>query len=231
MKCHRFWDSGCYGPLHLKYVAHRYVYMDFRDHHVVRVSDKPSTDTDDSGETDAETPYIIIRYFCLSHSAFPFQPLREITQLQYPSWPDFGTTSRPSHLLELIKQSDGIARAYSTVRFNEYEPEPEGQRPVMVHCSAGCGRTGTFCTVDSVLDILKRRRAEGALRSKKSADERSSQKGWTYDDENLDLIAKTVGDLRTQRPSMIQNLSQFVLCYETVLEWITSQMTPEEALT
>lgn len=26
---------------------------------------------------------------------------------------------------------------------------------VLVHCSAGCGRTGTFCTVDSVIDMLR----------------------------------------------------------------------------
>jgi protein-tyrosine phosphatase len=47
--------------------------------------------------------------------------------------------------------------------------------------------------------------------------------GWIYND-NLDLIAKTVADFRTQRPSMIQNLSQFVLCYESVLEWMIVQM-------
>ncbi|KAF9892388.1 hypothetical protein FE257_002165 [Aspergillus nanangensis] len=32
------------------------------------------------------------------------------------------------------------------------------------------------------------------------------------------------------RPSMVQNLSQFVLCYESVLEWITSQMAEENKL-
>ena len=51
--------------------------------------------------------------------------------------------------------------------------------------------------------------------------------GWTCNEE-LDLIAKTVADFRTQRPSMVQNLSQFVLCYESVLEWVVAQMLEEE---
>jgi len=40
------------------------------------------------------------------------------------------------------------------------------------------------------------------------------------DDDTIDLIAQTVEDFRGQRLSMVQSLRQFVLCYETVLEWI-----------
>jgi len=40
------------------------------------------------------------------------------------------------------------------------------------------------------------------------------------DDESVDLIQKTVEDFREQRLSMVQSLRQYVLCYETVLEWI-----------
>src|SRR6201999_3407161 len=98
------------------------------------------------------------RHFTLHHSAFPFQPLREVTQLQYSYWPDFGTTSQPTHLLRLIEQCNKLVRASSSNRVGRYEPEPEGQRPILVHCSAGCGRTGTFCTVDSVIDMLKRQK-------------------------------------------------------------------------
>lgn len=188
---------------------------------------KPSVDAEKAPvEHAADNPFIIVRHFSLSHSAFPFHPLREITQLQYPYWPDFGTTSQPSHLLELIEQCNKVIRATSTTSFNSYEPEPGGQRPVLVHCSAGCGRTGAFCTVDSVLDMLKRQRAEGAIHFQGPANKGPSGGGWVYD-EKLDLVAKTVGDFRTQRPSMVQNLSQFVLCYESVLEWVVSQIAEE----
>jgi protein-tyrosine phosphatase len=45
---------------------------------------------------------------------------------------------------------------------------------------------------------------------------------WIHDG-NVDLIAKTVEEFRHQRLSMVQSLRQFVLCYETVLEWLVLQ--------
>jgi protein-tyrosine phosphatase len=46
--------------------------------------------------------------------------------------------------------------------------------------------------------------------------------GWV-DDDQVDLIAKTVEDFRVQRLSMVQSLRQFVLCYESVMEWLVEQ--------
>lgn len=45
---------------------------------------------------------------------------------------------------------------------------------------------------------------------------------WLLKDDE-DLISKAVADLRDQRLSMVQSLRQFVLCYETVLEWSVRQ--------
>jgi protein tyrosine phosphatase len=45
---------------------------------------------------------------------------------------------------------------------------------------------------------------------------------WVNDDD-VDLIAKTVEDFRLQRLSMVQSLRQFVLCYESVMEWLVEQ--------
>ncbi|EAW13318.1 putative protein tyrosine phosphatase (Pyp1) [Aspergillus clavatus NRRL 1] len=213
VKCHRYWESGQYGPLRVNNFSEKTINMKSSESRQIKPqSNKPSSDVSE----DAGDPCIIVRHFGLSHSSFPFQPLREVTQLQYPYWPDFGTTSQPSHLLQLIDECNAVTRATSSTGFDSREAEPEGQRPVLVHCSAGCGRTGTFCTVDSVLDMLKRQRTERTIQS------RGDKEGFNSD--NLDLIAKTVADFRTQRPSMIQNLSQFVLCYESVLEWIVGHM-------
>ena len=41
--------------------------------------------------------------------------------------------------------------------------------------------------------------------------------------DDQDLIEKTVEDFRHQRLSMVQSLRQFVLCYESVLEWLVEQ--------
>lgn len=54
----------------------------------------------------------------------------------------------------------------------------------------------------------------------------SEEDGWMLKDDE-DLVARTVSDFRLQRVSMVQTLRQFVLCYETVLEWIVGQM-PEK---
>jgi protein-tyrosine phosphatase len=251
-----------------------------------------------------EPPHVIVRKFALSHTAHPFSPIREVTQLHYPSWPDFGAPAQPSHLLALVelanimqrgvpprdapgtstsapvpRQNSGLTGdAASNPSFAHHSSDqdssagfrrtdgdgmplawPEGPgpqkhpRPLLVHCSAGCGRTGAFCTVDSVIDMLKRqkqhmlghatttitRRAQpGPLVSDPDGDITMSEgtagadplaiaqrdtplnidTSW-LDDDNVDLIAQTVEDFRGQRLSMVQSLRQFVLCYETVLEW------------
>jgi protein-tyrosine phosphatase len=54
-------------------------------------------------------------------------------------------------------------------------------------------------------------------------DEKSDVAGdWIFD-QDMDLVEKTVEDFREQRLSMVQSLRQYVLCYETVLEWIAQQ--------
>jgi protein tyrosine phosphatase len=132
---------------------------------------------------------------------------------------------------------------------------------MLVHCSAGCGRTGAFCTVDSVIDMMKRKRLskmpgggqpqvqassfdvpmdlddaispmtnrqmsfkfnldhQPKFEERQVEDHQSLDLSWMQD-ESLDLIQKTVEDFREQRLSMVQSLQQYVLCYETILEWV-----------
>ncbi|KAL8337584.1 hypothetical protein RB598_006470 [Gaeumannomyces tritici] len=148
--------------------------------------------------TASETSFVIVRKFALSHSAHPFAPIREITHLHYPSWPDFGAPAQPSHLLALVELANVMQRAAlpldvssaiaasadkeklspqdsNNVRDFVHEvwnDDPVGEsqaRPILVHCSAGCGRTGTFCTVDTVVDMLKRQRQKAAAKQSQSA--------------------------------------------------------------
>ena len=228
-KCHPYWQSGNYGPLRVSCVSQKCVYINSPDQQAEDLLPKPSSSIDAQNAfmlEPADNPFIIVRHFSLSHAAFPFKPLREVIQLHYPHWPDFGTTSQPSQLLRLLEECNQ-AKKVTSPTFDDSGPDPESHRPVIVHCSAGCGRTGAFCTVDSVLDMLKRQRAEGAISFVEQPvrkEGHANDSSWVFD-QDLDLIAKTVGDFRTQRPSMVQNLSQFVLCYESVLEWIASEGT------
>lgn len=213
VKCHPYWKSGMYGPFKIKAYSEQSINIDSKGQSLDPTAAPPGSEKQNSRADESnENPVLTVRHFSLYHTAYPFQPLRDITQLHYPYWPDFGTTSQPTHLLDLIEQCDKVVRFNSPTESEDVKSD--GSRPILVHCSAGCGRTGTFCTVDSVLCMLKQQRAQSAPSSGIPG----------MSDSNLDLIKKTVEDFRTQRPSMIQNLSQYVLCYESVLEWLVSQM-------
>ncbi|KAJ3516157.1 hypothetical protein NM208_g14878 [Fusarium decemcellulare] len=295
LKCHPYWKGRDFGAIRLKPLSEKKVSLDI-DKHRSESHATPSASMGEQGRRranttttlesatptpkpltgQAETPYVIVRKFALSHNAHPFDPIREITHLHFPSWPDFGTPAQPSHLLALVELANVMQRSALPIetasvvgsKLSPMEPppitwydEPEVDaraRPMLVHCSAGCGRTGTFCTVDSVIDMLKRQRqaklaavrgrdhegdvsmgdtGEVSPRSTKhfnfytpaqrSSMERKVARGgaaidtsWLYDD-SVDLIQKTVEDFREQRLSMVQSLRQYVLCYETILEWVT----------
>ena len=248
-KCHPYWLPDNYGPLKLKSLSEKRVSLELSSRlspsteaQVASPLDRPgmgrrratnplgATLQDSTPPPTLETPHVVIRKLTLSHSAFPFLPLREITQLQYSSWPDFGAPAHPSHVLGLVEHCNAVVRHHAGPEGqNPHLPAKEGERPIVVHCSAGCGRTGTFCTVDSVIDILKRQRMAKPdnLQKEDSLDEMDvDEEDWVKQD-NIDLVAKTVEDLRLQRLSMVQTLRQFVLCYETVLEWLVKEM-PEK---
>jgi len=166
-------------------------------------------------------PTVMVRHFSLSHSAFPFAPMHEITQVHYSDWPDFGAPASPTELLGLVETVNKYVRG-STTPSNAVGPDdalPRGQRPILVHCSAGCGRTGTFCTIDSVIDMLKRQK----LAHDDDDDQMDVDTGDWVNRTDVDLVAKTVDEFRHQRLSMVQNLRQFVLCYESILQWVAAQ--------
>lgn len=60
-------------------------------------------------------------------------------QFHYTTWPDFGVPSTARaflHFLQVVRDADVLNPKFG---------------PVVVHCSAGIGRSGTFCLVDSCL--------------------------------------------------------------------------------
>ena len=128
---------------------------------------------------------ITIRKFSLSNSDYANAPPRIITQLHFLGWPDFGVPDSPLQLLHLINMA------------NECQLESGNTGPMVVHCSAGCGRTGAFCTVDTVLKLLKQNN--------------------NIQDLQKDVVKDVVEKFREQRLSMVQNLRQFAFCYEAVI--------------
>lgn len=280
-KCHPYWLQGEYGPFKLKSLSERKVSLEppkrastngfgsadpspaskrpgmekrrSTNHGALTLKESPCSEPIPTPSSpDPKFPHVMVRKLALSHAGYPFDPMREITQLQYSSWPDFGTPTHPAHVLGLVEYCGAVVKSYDTGRGEKWRggaghPTREGERPIIVHCSAGCGRTGTFCTVDSVIDMLKRQRERGNTKAPDChsttdradiADEalNSMEIDQAEDDEaedvegsnwkpsaDVDLVAETVKDLRLQRVSMVQTLRQFVLCYEAVLEWVVKE--------
>ncbi|KAG1139267.1 hypothetical protein G6F38_009953 [Rhizopus arrhizus] len=105
----------------------------------------------------------------------------EVVQLQFFGWPDHGVPNKPDKVLALVK----LARTF-------YK---EG-RPAVVHCSAGCGRTGTFCVIDTTEAMIKNRLGP------------------------LDPVSFLTDEFRKQRTTMVQTPSQFIFCYVAVLQFL-----------
>ncbi|KAG2485927.1 hypothetical protein HYH03_015371 [Edaphochlamys debaryana] len=119
---------------------------------------------------------------------------RVVAHLRYNAWPDHGTPADAAAIRTLL---DMLA------------PVRAAGRGVVVHCSAGIGRTGTFCAID----ILRRRL--GVLEQR--AAERPGSVSAAEVQAALDL-PELVHSLRRQRGGMVQTLEQYAFCYQAVAE-------------
>ncbi|KAI8814175.1 hypothetical protein BJ742DRAFT_326525 [Cladochytrium replicatum] len=101
--------------------------------------------------------------------------------------------------------------------------------PMIVHCSAGCGRTGTFITIDLVLAILDRVATKHVIESGNSPTPQDYEPDPEANANDMDLVYAIVHHLRNQRVSMVQTLEQYAFCYEAVLlrlvEWVAAGRT------
>ena len=160
VKCGHYWCDGSFGPLSLK---------------VLR--EEGPVDVDASGENDASGRFdfgtfdkpqenaeetIIRRVLELRNSSHPDSPPRRVTQLQYIGWPDLNVPNSPKHLLELIKEINELRvaekrRSIRTPNIGQLDgSRMHSPGPVLVHCSAGVGRTGSFVIIDAILDAVRR---------------------------------------------------------------------------
>uniref|UniRef100_G3UT10 Receptor-type tyrosine-protein phosphatase alpha n=2 Tax=Meleagris gallopavo TaxID=9103 RepID=G3UT10_MELGA len=106
---------------------------------------------------------------------------RQIRQFHFHGWPEVGIPSDGKGMINIIAAV-------------QKQQQQSGNHPITVHCSAGAGRTGTFCALSTVLERVK---AEGILD-----------------------VFQTVKSLRLQRPHMVQTLEQYEFCYKVVQEYI-----------
>ncbi|XP_026329239.1 receptor-type tyrosine-protein phosphatase N2 isoform X5 [Hyposmocoma kahamanoa] len=104
---------------------------------------------------------------------------RTVTQFHFLSWPENGVPSSTKALLEFRRKVNKSYRGRSC--------------PIVVHCSDGAGRTGTYCLIDMVLN----RMAKGA--------------------KEID-IAATLEHIRDQRVRTVATKQQFEFVLMAVAE-------------
>uniref|UniRef100_A0A667X6N1 protein-tyrosine-phosphatase n=1 Tax=Myripristis murdjan TaxID=586833 RepID=A0A667X6N1_9TELE len=110
---------------------------------------------------------------------------RVIWHYQYLSWPDHGVPQEPGGVLSFLTQ------------VNSKQAEFRDVGPMIIHCSAGIGRTGTFVVIDMILE--------------------------TIDAQGLECdidIQKCIQMVREQRSGMVQTEAQYKFIYLAVSEYI-----------
>ncbi|XP_053360404.1 tyrosine-protein phosphatase non-receptor type 1 [Clarias gariepinus] len=111
------------------------------------------------------------------------QETREILHFHYTTWPDFGVPESPASFLNFL------------FKVRESGCLNSDQGPVVVHCSAGIGRSGTFCLVDTCLLLMSLRKDPSSVQIK-------------------DVLL----DMRRYRMGLIQTADQLRFSYLAVIE-------------
>ncbi|XP_037065125.1 tyrosine-protein phosphatase non-receptor type 13 isoform X4 [Peromyscus leucopus] len=112
--------------------------------------------------------------------------VRHISHLNFTAWPDHDTPSQPDDLLTFIS----------------YMRHIHTSGPVVTHCSAGIGRSGTLICIDVVLGLISQ-------------------------DLEFD-ISDLVRCMRLQRHGMVQTEGQYVFCYQVILYVLTHLQAEEQ---
>lgn len=116
--------------------------------------------------------------------------VRTIYHAHYLKWPDHGVPTGTKDALLFLKTVDHYRTSIGT------------QAPVLLHCSAGIGRTGTFCAIDiGIKDYLQK---------------------------NLVDIPSTVAKMRTERAGSVQTEDQYVFAYLAMMDYIRQHQASEE---
>ncbi|KAI0444686.1 protein-tyrosine phosphatase-like protein [Xylaria telfairii] len=118
-----------------------------------------------------------------------------VWHLLYRRWPDFGVPKVEDYdsFFELMK----LSRELNTSANN----------PRIIHCSAGVGRTGTFIALETLIREID----EGAM----------DYVDPEMNDNNDDLVFRTVNRLREQRRTMVQADSQYAFIYKVLRrQWL-----------
>ncbi|XP_063754724.1 phosphatidylinositol phosphatase PTPRQ [Eleginops maclovinus] len=105
-----------------------------------------------------------------------------VRHFNYTSWPEHGVPESCSTLIKFVK----------AVRAHRHD-----NTTIVVHCSAGVGRTGVFIALDHLIQHVR-------------------------DHDFVDIYG-LVAELRSERMCMVQNLAQYIFLHQSTLELLNNK--------
>ncbi|KAK0465654.1 hypothetical protein IW261DRAFT_1523521 [Armillaria novae-zelandiae] len=186
VKCNCYWKDGTYGSLHLRLIS-----CEGKEDGGDNIPSKQNGGFFNfCADEEEKTHPIIKRTFLLTHSGYPHSKPRRIVHYQYLEWPDMNVPDDPRGVLELIKEV-GRGMEESVSRHGK------GIQPLLLHCSAGVGRTGGFIAVDAVLDGIRREIRKSVKDQVKTAENKAIE-GRT--DSDGDIVMDETGQRTMPMP-------------------------------
>eukprot|EP00096_Caligus_rogercresseyi_P011039 TRINITY_DN4221_c0_g1_i1.p1 TRINITY_DN4221_c0_g1~~TRINITY_DN4221_c0_g1_i1.p1 ORF type:complete len:613 (-),score=174.74 TRINITY_DN4221_c0_g1_i1:83-1921(-) len=149
-----------------------------------------------SSVSESPSAHYTLREFLLSRtSEVEDEDSRIVLHFHFTAWPDHGVPGDPGCVLDFLQDVNAAHES----------------GPVIVHCSAGIGRTGTFIVIDLIIDQIKRNGL----------------------DCDID-IQKTIQTVRSFRSGMVQTEAQYKFVYLAVqhhIETVVHRIQAEQKST